>query len=93
MGTNFVFRGYWNAVNLSAIYMRTIILMNVINIFLNWVLIFGNLGAPALGVLGAGIGTTTALSIGSLAYLLTAYRRARGGGFLARRPDRATCGR
>ena len=90
MGTNFVFRGYWNAVNLSAIYMRTIILMNVINIFLNWVLIFGNLGAPALGVLGAGIGTTAALSIGSLAYLLTAYRRARDGGFLVRRPDRAT---
>ena len=90
MGTNFVFRGYWNAVNLSAIYMRTIILMNVINIFLNWVLIFGNLGAPALGVLGAGIGTTAALSVGSLAYLLTAYRRARDGGFLVRRPDRAT---
>ena len=85
-----MFRGYWNAVNLSAIYMRTIILMNVINIFLNWVLIFGNLGAPALGVLGAGIGTTTALSVGSLAYLLTAYRRARGAGFLVRRPDRAT---
>lgn len=89
MGTNFVFRGYWNAVNLSAIYMRTIILMNVTNIFLNWVLIFGNLGAPALGVLGAGIGTTTALSVGSLAYVLTACRRARAGGFLVRWPDRA----
>lgn len=90
MGTNFVFRGYWNAVNLSTIYMRTIIIMNVTNIFLNWVLIFGNLGAPKLGVLGAGIGTTTALSIGSLVYLFTAFRRARDGGFLIRRPDRAT---
>ena len=90
MGTNFVFRGYWNAVNLSRIYMRTIILMNVTNIFLNWVLIFGNLGAPRLGVLGAGIGTTMALYIGSAAYLITAFRLARDGGFLARWPDWAT---
>ena len=90
MGINFVFRGYWNAVNLSKFYMRTIILMNMINIFLNWVLIFGNLGAPRLGVVGAGIGTTVALYIGSAAYLLTALRHARDGGFLARWPDRAT---
>ena len=87
MGTNFVFRGYWNAVNLSAIYMRTVIIMNVINIFLNWVLIFGNLGAPELGILGAGIGTTAALSIGSITYFMTAYRRSRAAGFLVGWPD------
>ncbi len=87
MGTNFVFRGYWNAVNLSAVYMRTVIIMNVINIFLNWVLIFGNLGAPELGILGAGIGTTAALSIGSITYFMTAYRRSRAAGFLVGWPD------
>jgi len=30
---------------------------NLVNIFVNWVFIFGNLGAPALGLTGAGIAT------------------------------------
>ena len=30
---------------------------NVLNIFLNWVLIYGKLGAPAMGLLGAGVAT------------------------------------
>lgn len=33
---------------------------NVMNIFLNWVLIYGNLGMPRLGLLGAGVATMTA---------------------------------
>lgn len=33
---------------------------NVVNIFLNWVLIYGNLGMPRLGLLGAGVATLTA---------------------------------
>lgn len=31
-----------------------------VNVFLNWVLIFGNLGAPALGLFGAALATLTA---------------------------------
>ncbi|HCY83839.1 MAG TPA: MATE family efflux transporter [Desulfobacteraceae bacterium] len=30
---------------------------NLVNIFVNWVFIFGNMGAPALGVTGAGLAT------------------------------------
>jgi len=32
----------------------------IVNVFLNWVLIFGNLGAPVLGVRGSAIATTIA---------------------------------
>jgi len=32
----------------------------IVNVFLNWVLIFGNLGAPALGIEGAAIATSIA---------------------------------
>ncbi|MDD2955421.1 MAG: MATE family efflux transporter [Oscillospiraceae bacterium] len=32
----------------------------VVNVFFNWVFIFGNLGAPALGIVGAALGTLIA---------------------------------
>lgn len=35
---------------------------NVLNVFLNWVLIYGNLGAPALGVAGAAIASSLAMA-------------------------------
>jgi putative MATE family efflux protein len=34
---------------------------NALNVFFNWVLIYGNLGAPALGVEGAGIASSLAM--------------------------------
>ena len=32
VGMNFVFRGYWNGVNMSRVYMRTLIVMHAVNI-------------------------------------------------------------
>jgi len=38
--------------------MWAVAIANVFNLFFNWLLIFGNLGFPALGLLGAGIATS-----------------------------------
>lgn len=44
------------------------------NIFLNYTLIFGNFGMPALGVRGAAIGTAISRSVECLAMVFFAYR-------------------
>ena len=52
------------------------------NILLNYMFIFGNLGAPALGVQGAGLATSLATGIGTAIYFALGLRHARGNGFL-----------
>ena len=88
VGMNFSFRGYWSAIHMTGVYLRTLLIMHAINIFLNWVFIFGNLGAPELGVFGAGLSTTISLYIGTGLYFFFALRHASDKGFLHRRPSR-----
>ena len=90
MGMNFAFRGYWNAVDKSILYMRTLISMHVLNIFLNWVLIFGNLGAPELGAAGAGVASAISTIFGTASYFVLGRSYARDAGFLHGMPDGAT---
>jgi putative MATE family efflux protein len=90
VGMNFSFRGYWSAIHLTGVYLRTLLIMHAINIFLNWVFIFGNLGAPELGVFGAGLATTISLYIGTGLYFFFAIRHARNRGFLRGVPSRST---
>jgi putative MATE family efflux protein len=89
-GVNFVFRGYWNGVNLSKLYMQTLVLMHITNIILNYILIFGKFGAPTLGATGAAIGTTVSLYVGSIYYIGMGFVHAREGGFFSGLPDRQT---
>ena len=82
VGMNFAFRGYWNALDLSRLYMFTLIIMHVCNIVLNYAFIFGKLGAPELGVEGAGIASALSVAIGTMTYFFLGFRHAGRYGFL-----------
>ncbi len=90
IGMNFAFRGFWNGISQSKRYLQTLVVMHVCNVILNWILIFGHLGLPALGAAGAGIGTTISTYIGTAIYIGLALRHARPLGFLRSRMDRST---
>lgn len=82
VGMNFAFRGYWNALDLSRLYMSTLILMHASNIFLNYVLIFGHFGAPALGVTGAGLASAISMAIGTAIYFYLGFTHSSKDGFM-----------
>ena len=90
VGMNFSFRGYWSAIHMTGVYLKTLVIMHTINIFLNWVLIFGNLGAPEMGVTGAALATTISLYCGTALYFYFAFSNARDRGFMERIPARDT---
>jgi len=87
VGMNFAFRGYFNGVSRSGLYLRTLLVMHSVNVVLNYILIFGKLGMPALGATGAGIGTTISMYVGTATYFFLGLRHARTGGFLRALPS------
>ncbi len=81
------FKGNWAGIEKPKAYMAIVIAMNVLNAFLNYMLIFGHFGMPALGAEGAAIGTVTSLYLGVLANFGIGLYRWRPDGFLTARPD------
>lgn len=69
---NFAFRGYWSAIERTRVFLAVAIAMHLINILLNYALIYGNFGAPALGVAGAGWASAIAAAVASVSFLYLA---------------------
>jgi multidrug resistance protein, MATE family len=92
VGINFSFRGYWNGVHRPSRYMITLASMNLINILLNYIFIFGHAGCPAMGAAGAGLASTVATYCGSLLYLFIGLGQSRRQGFLKALPARTAVG-
>ena len=88
VGMNFAFRGYWNGINLSSVYLRTLLLMHTSNIVLNYMLIFGAWGAPEMGATGAGVGTAVSTYLGTAYYIFLVTRHARRQELPLARPSR-----
>ncbi len=66
MGFFLVSQGFLGAINKTRQVMVAGVISNVLNIGLNWVLIFGRWGLPARGIEGAALGTTIATIVGAL---------------------------
>lgn len=87
LAANFSFRGFWNGIGRSQVYFRTIVAMHLVNIVLNYLLIFGKAGLPAMGAKGAALASAIAFFVGTVLYFAQGLRLARPFGFLRRLPS------
>lgn len=85
---NLSFRGYWNGIKMPKLYMKTLILIHVSNIGLNYLLIFGKFGFPEMGVAGAGLATTFSFYIGTIYCFYLGFKHATPAGFLKLLPTK-----
>lgn len=64
----FNFSAYFKSTEKTSIFIRTSIISNIVNILIDYLLVFGKLGLPKLGVMGAAIGTIVGLLTNTLIY-------------------------
>ena len=82
MGLTLTFRSYWVGVSLAKWSMISIVSLSLANILFNYMLIFGNFGAPEMKVAGAGLGSSLAVLVGLLVNFGLALKFALKNGFL-----------
>ncbi len=68
------FRGYFDGVGKTRIRMKYMILVVLLNVFLNYLLIFGKWGFPRMEVAGAALASTLSVVAGSVYILVCALR-------------------
>src|SRR5260370_1095108 len=87
VGMNSAFAGYWTAMEKPKVFMLITLFTDCLNVVLNYILIFGHLGAPALGATGAALSTTVSLYMGVVINFAITYFRFQNEGFLKGRPS------
>ncbi|MCW4151880.1 MATE family efflux transporter [Halomonas sp. 18H] len=86
----FCFRGYWNGIQRTGLYLRIMLMMHLVNVLASITLIFGYLGLPTMGAAGAGAGTSLSLFAGLVVWAGYSRRHASVSGFLVSWPDLTT---
>ena len=67
--------GYFGGIGKTRVVLLSTLIMGLANVGANYVLIFGKLGFPALGIAGAGYGTVFAWLVGFLALCVVYFRQ------------------
>ena len=89
VGMHNTFNGHWTGVERPRVYMLIVLFMTCINTILNYALIFGHFGAPALGATGAAISTAVSLYLGVTINCVILHSCFRNDGFLNTKPGRS----
>ncbi len=66
---NMVYRGFYNGLGDTKKQLISAVIVTVANIVLDYLLIFGNLGFPRMGIKGAAIASTFATGVGTIYFL------------------------
>ena len=77
------FKQFLEGLGNTAVAMVITLVMNGLNIFLNWLFIYGNWGCPELGATGAGIGSLVARVGLPVCFVLVMYLRKEWRGYLS----------
>lgn len=80
------FRGYWNGIQQTGMYLRVIVFTHLFNILLSIWFIHGGLGIEAMGATGAALGTSLSVTAGALIWGWLTWKNACPNGFLLKLP-------
>lgn len=69
------YRGFFFGIGHTKIFMFSAIIVNVFNIFFNYLFIFGALGFPRMELAGAGLGYSVSMALGWLFFLFVTFLR------------------
>jgi putative MATE family efflux protein len=67
------YRGFYYGIGQTRIFMNSAIIINVCNIVLNYLFIFGMVGLPKMELAGIGIGYSMSLTIGCLYFIVVTF--------------------
>ena len=70
---NLTFGGFFNGIGQTKVRMKGAVIITIANILLNYLLIFGKLGFPRLGVQGAALASTLATGLLTVYYLVVSF--------------------